>query len=116
MCVLVRVWLVLRAESARLPFLIYRRGVLGAGCCRAGKWTSSAAKDYGSKDSGEEIGAVTPMANLRKVKGIMDGTSLSTLCFYTFAAFLMVFGVMAAQGMVLRPLLASSICAPRTRG
>ena len=72
-----------------------------------GKWTatsSAAARDYGS---GEEVGAVTPRASFRKVKGLMDGTSLPQLAFYTVAASLMVFGVMAAQGT-------QSCSAPRT--
>jgi len=63
-----------------------------------GKWTpttAAAGRDYGS---GEEVGAVTPRASFRKVKGLMDGTSLPQLAFYTLAATLMVFGVMAAQG------------------
>ena len=34
---------------------------------------------------------------MRKVKGLMDNISLPTLGFYTFAAFMMVYGVHAAQ-------------------
>ena len=43
------------------------------------------------------MGAVTPSANLRKVQGVMDRTSFGTLVFYTCGAFLIVFGVFAAQ-------------------
>lgn len=41
---------------------------------------------------------MTPASNMRKVKGLMDNISLPTLGFYTFAAFMIVYGVHAAQG------------------
>ena len=47
--------------------------------------------------SHDAVGAVTPSANLRKVQGVMDRTSFGTLVFYTCGAFLIVFGVFAAQ-------------------